>query len=379
MDFNYSEIQTMLKDSVSRYLTDNYGFDARQKIINSSDGWSPSLWTALAHELGILGASFAEAHGGLGGDALETMVIMEEIGQRLVIEPYLSTIVMGGGFLKKFQSVRSDALIGQIISGDIRISVAYAEREGRYDLAHIKTTARRHGDGYVLSGHKSVVSGAPWATHIIVTARTSGGVKDHDGISLFLIEKTTPGLVTRDYPTVDGGRASEMFFENVEVSASALLGDEGKAFAIIEQVFDEATVAICSEAVGILRQMHKQTLEYAKQRKQFGKAIADFQVLQHRLVDMFMEVEQASSMCIMATLKLTAPADERMAAVSAAKSRIGKALKFVGQNAIQIHGGMGMTVELAVGHYFKRATMIESQFGSIDHHLQRYEDLSLAA
>jgi alkylation response protein AidB-like acyl-CoA dehydrogenase len=231
----------------------------------------------------------------------------------------------------------------------------------------------------VLSGHKSVVSGAPWATHIIVTARTSGGVKDHDGISLFLIEKTTPGLVTRDYPTVDGGRASEMFFENVEVSASALLGDEGKAFAIIEQVFDEATVAICSEAVGILRQMHKQTLEYAKQRKQFGKAIADFQVLQHRLVDMFMEVEQASSMCIMATLKLTAPADERMAAVSAAKSRIGKALKFVGQNAIQIHGGMGMTVELAVGHYFKRATMIESQFGSIDHHLQRYEDLSLAA
>lgn len=378
MDFTYSDIQKMLQDSLSRYLADTYTFDARMKAVRSSDGWNPAVWSAFAHELGILGATFPESQGGLGGGAVEAMVIMEEIGQRLVVEPYLSSIIVGGGFLKHHQSDAANALIGKLIAGEARISFAYAEREGRYDLSHVKTMARRQGDSYVLSGHKAVVSGAPWATHVIVTARTSGGHRDHDGLSLFLLEMPVEGLVMRDYPTVDGGRASELFLEDVTVPASALLGKEGAALPVIEQVVDEATVAVCAEAVGVLRQLHAQTLDYAKQRKQFGKAIADFQVLQHRMVDMFMEVEQASSMCLMATLKLNEPAHERALAVSAAKSRIGKALRFVGQNAIQIHGGMGMTDELAVGHYFKRATMIESQFGSIDHHLQRYEALSLS-
>jgi alkylation response protein AidB-like acyl-CoA dehydrogenase len=379
MDFSYSDIQTMLRETLSRYLTDAYTFDARQKSMRSADGWSPAVWQAFAQELGILGATCSEAQGGLGGGAVETMVIMEELGQRIVIEPYLSTIVIAGGLLKKCATPAADAVISQIISGEARIAFAYAEKEGRYDLAHVKTQARAHADGYEITGHKAVVYGAPWATHLIVTARTSGGHKDKQGLALFLIDRSAKGIVTRDYPTVDGGRASEIFFENVVVPASAMLGGGVDVWPWLEAVADEATAALCAEAVGVLKQLHAQTLDYAKQRKQFGKAIADFQVLQHRMVDMFMEVEQAQSMCLMATLKLGAAAGERALAVSAAKARIGKALRFVGQSAIQIHGGMGMTDELAVGHYFKRATMIESQFGSVDHHLQRYEDLSLAA
>ncbi len=377
MDFGYSDIQTMLRDSLSRYLADNYSFDARKRIIQSQDGWSPALWNALANDLGILGATFSEDHGGLGGGPVEAMVVMEEIGQKLVIEPYLSTVIIGGGLLKG-SPTHADIISG-IISGSIRISFAYAERDGRYDLAHVKTTVRRQGGTYTLSGHKAVVHGAPLSTHLIVSARSSGSVKEKDGISLFLVEQGTAGIVTRDYSTVDGASASEIYFENVVIPESALIGQEGKALTIIEQVMDEATVALCAEGVGVLKQLHAQTLDYAKQRKQFGKAIADFQVLQHRMVDMFMEVEQAVSICLMATLKLAAPPAERALAVSAAKARVGKALKFVGQNAIQIHGGMGMTDELAIGHYFKRATMIESQFGSVDYHLARYEDLALTA
>ncbi len=377
MDFGYSDVQTMLRDSLSRYLADSYSFEARQKIVRSQDGWSPAVWSALASDLGILGATFSEGQGGLGGGPVEAMVVMEEIGQKLVIEPYLSTVIIGGGLLKT--SAAHEDVIAGIISGDICISFAYAERDGRYDLSHVNTTARQQGGTYFLSGHKAVVQGAPWATHLIVSARTSGGKKDKDGISLFLLNKGSAGIVTRDYPTVDGARASEVFFEDVVLPEAALIGHVGKAFPIIEQVMDEATVALCAEGVGVLRQLHAQTLEYAKQRKQFGKAIADFQVLQHRMVDMFMEVEQAVSICLMATLKLGAPPAERALAVSAAKARIGKALRFVGQNAIQIHGGMGMTDELAVGHYFKRATMIESQFGSVDYHLARYEALAFAA
>jgi alkylation response protein AidB-like acyl-CoA dehydrogenase len=379
MDFSYSDIQTMLRETLSRYLTDAYTFDARQKSVRSANGWSPAVWQAFAQELGILGATFSEEQGGLGGGAVETMVIMEELGQRIVVEPYLSTIVIAGGLLKRCATPAADAVIGKIISGEARIAFAYAEKEGRYELAHVKTQARAQGDGYEISGHKAVVYGAPWATHLIVTARTSGGHKDKQGLALFLIDRNAKGIVTRDYPTVDGGRASEIFFENVSVPASAMLGGGVDVWPWLEAVADEATAALCAEAVGVLKQLHAQTLDYARQRKQFGKAIADFQVLQHRMVDMFMEVEQAQSMCLMATLKLGAPAKERALAVSAAKARIGKALRFVGQSAIQIHGGMGMTDELAVGHYFKRATMIESQFGSVDHHLQRYEDLSLAA
>ena len=376
MDFNTTDEQTMLRDMISRYFADTYSFDARMKTVHGGAGWNPAVWQAMAEELGILGAPFSEAHGGLGGGAIENMIVMEEIGRALVIEPYLPTVVIAGGALKATGGALADAVIPEIIAGKAVIAFAYAEPQGRYDLADLRTNARADGAGFVLSGHKSVVYAAPYATHLLVTARTGGSQREHAGISLFLIPASLAGITRRDYPTVDGSAASEIYFENVHVGADMLVGAAGEALPIIEQIVDEATAAICAEACGLTRVLHATTLDYAKQRKQFGKPISEFQALQHRMVDMFMEVEQAVSITLMATLKLDTP--DRATAVSAAKSKVGKACKFVGQNAVQIHGGIGISNELAVGHYFKRSTMVEGQFGSIDHHLRRYERLAIA-
>ncbi len=373
MDFNTTDEQTMLRDTLQRYLAANYGFEARQKVVNGDTGWNPGTWKAFAEELGILGAPFAEAHGGLGGGAIDNMIVMEEIGRALVIEPYLPTVVIAGGALKATGGALADAVIPEIIAGNAVIAFAYAEPQGRYDLADLRTTAKKDGGGYVLSGHKSVVYSAPHATHLLVTARSGGGQRDKDGVSLFLIPADTKGVSRRDYPTVDGARASEIYFENASVGADMLIGDDGGALPLIERIVDEATAAICAEATGTMRVLQAMTLDYTKQRKQFGRAIGEFQALQHRLVDMFMEVEQSVSITLMATLKLDTP--ERASAVSAAKAKVGKGARFVGQNAVQLHGGIGISNELAVGHYFKRATMIEGQFGSVDHHLRRYERL----
>ncbi len=373
MDFNYTGEQTMLRDSVSRYLAANYGFETRMHVVNGEQGWSPAVWKAFAEELGILGASFSEAQGGFGGGAIENMIVMEEIGKALVIEPYLSTVVIAGGALKATGGALAEAIIPQVIDGSAVIAFAYAEPQGRYNLADLRTTARADGGGYVLSGHKAVVYGAPYATHFLVTARSGGGQRDRGGVSLILIPANTAGITRRDYPTVDGARASEVYFENVAVGADMLVGPADAALPLIEQIVDEAIVALCAEASGVTRKLHEGTLDYAKQRKQFGRAIGEFQVLQHRMVDMFMEVEQAVSMTLMATLRLDDA--DRSKHVSAAKAKIGTACKFVGQNAVQIHGGIGISNELAIGHYFKRATMIEGQFGSVDYHLQRYESL----
>lgn len=375
MDFNFTEEQSMLRDTVASFLQDKYDFDKRRKMITSEAGRDPAIWEAFANELGILGAPFSEEMGGLGGGAIENMIVMEEFGKALVVEPYLGTVVIGGGFMKHSGYAGAADIIGGIIEGKVIIAFAYAEPQGRYTWSDLKTTAKKEGSGYVLNGHKAVVIGAPWATHLIVTARTSGGQRDEAGVSVFIVDKNAKGVVTRDYPTVDGQRASEVFFENVSVGADALIGVEGAGLPLVNKVLDEATAASCAEAVGAMRQLHAGTLDYARQRKQFGVAIASFQVLQHRMVDMFMNVEQSVSMTYMATIKLSDDA-ERAKAVSAAKVQIGKACKFVGQNAIQIHGGMGMTDELAIGHYFKRATMIEGLYGSVDHHLRRYETLS---
>ena len=375
MDFNFTEEQSMLRDTVTSFLQDRYDFDKRRKMITSDAGRDPAIWEAFANELGILGAPFSEDLGGLGGGAIENMIVMEEFGKALVVEPYLGTVVIGGGFLKHSGYAGAADLISGIIEGKVITAFAYAEPQGRYTWSDLKTTAKKEGSGYVLNGHKAVVIGAPWATHLIVTARTGGGQRDESGVSVFIVDKNAKGVVTRDYPTVDGQRASEVYFENVSVGADALIGTEGAGLPLVGKVLDEATAASCAEAVGAMRQLHTGTLEYARQRKQFGVAIASFQVLQHRMVDMFMNVEQSVSMTYMATIKLTDDA-ERAKAVSAAKVQIGKACKFVGQNAIQIHGGMGMTDELAIGHYFKRATMIEGLYGSVDHHLRRYENLS---
>ncbi len=378
MDFTYTETQDMVRETLSRFLTDTYDFDSRQKMIASDAGRDPAIWQALAQELGMLGAAFDEAHGGLGGGALENVIVMEELGKVMAIEPYLQTVVIGGGALKAVGGAMADAVIPEIIAGNAIIAFAYAEPQGRYDLSNIRTAAKKDGAGYILSGHKSVVYAAPWATHLLVSARTSGSHRDAQGISLFLIDAKSPGIVRRDYPTVDGFRASEVYFENVAIPADAMLGEEGAALPLIERIIDEATVAVCAEACGVTERLHLGTLEYAKQRNQFGQPISRFQVLQHRMVDMFMEVEQAKSMTLMATLKLELPHDQRMAAVSACKAKVSAACKFVGQNAVQTHGGIGITQELAIGHYFKRATMIESQFGTSDYHFGRYERLSLA-
>lgn len=376
MDFNFTEEQSMVRDTVASFLQDKYDFETRRKIVASESGWRADYWKAFAEELGILGASFSEELGGLGGGAIDNMIIMEEFGKALVIEPYLGTVVIGGGFMKHSGYAGAASVIEGIVAGTTTIAFAYAEPQARYTWQDLKTTAKKEGSGYVLNGHKAVVVGAPFATHLVVTARTGGAQRDTGGVSVFLLDKTLPGIVTRDYPTVDGGRASEVYFENVSIPADALIGEEGGGLPLVNKVLDEATAAVGAEAVGVLRKLHEGTLDYAKQRKQFGTAISNFQVLQHRMVDMFIEVEQAVSMTYMATIKLDESDAERAKAVSAAKVRIGRACKFVGQNAIQIHGGMGMTDELAIGHYFKRASIIEGLFGSVDHHLRRYESLS---
>ncbi|MCF6329641.1 MAG: acyl-CoA dehydrogenase family protein, partial [Henriciella sp.] len=334
------------------------------------------IWAQTA-ALGLFRAPFSEDDGGLGGGPIDAMIVMEEFGKGLVVEPFVPSVVCGGGFLKHAGSAaQKEEHLEAIMAGTSVFAFAYAEPRGRYNLADLETTAKKDGSGYVLSGHKAVVIGAPWADKMIVTARTGGDRRDEGGISVFIVDKGTKGVTTRDYPTVDGRRASEVYFENVAIGAEALIGEADNGLGLIEQVVDEAIAATCAEAMGVMGVAHAMTVEYSRQRKQFGTPIGKFQVLQHRMVDMFMEHEQSISMTYMATLKLDEDAVTRKKAASAAKVRIGQAGRFVGQEAIQIHGGMGMTDELAVGHYFKRLTMIDSEFGNVDHHLRRYTGLS---
>ncbi len=376
MDFSFSEEQTLLRNSVQRFIQDNYDFDTRRKITGSDTGWRQDYWKQFA-ELGILAAPFAEDHGGLGGSSIETMIVMEEFGRGLVVEPYLQTVIVAGGFLRHGGTdEQKNALIPEIVSGESVFSFAYAEPQGRYNLADLTTTASKNGSGYVLNGQKAVVVGAPWADKLIVTARTSGGQRDDGGVTVFVVDKNSEGVSTRDYPTIDGLRASEITFENVAVPAENVIGDVDGGLPLVEQVVDEGIAALCAEAIGGMKVLNDTTVEYCKTRKQFGQPIGKFQVLQHRMVDMFMAYEQSVSMTYMVNLKLDEGVDERKKAASGAKVQIGKAGRFIGQNAVQLHGGMGMTDELNVGHYFKRLTLIDTQFGNVDHHLKRYSTLS---
>lgn len=375
MDFSFTEEQTLLRNTVQRFIEDNYDFDTRCKIVASEEGWRPDYWQQLA-ELGVLAVPFEEEHGGLGYGPIETMVIMEEMGRGLVVEPYLPTVVIGGGFLRHGGSDAQKAeLIPAIAGGELKLAFAYAEPQGRYNLADLTTTAKADGDGFVLNGYKAVVIGGPMADKLIVTARTSGDQRDEDGVSVFIVDAGADGVGRRDYPTVDGLRASEVTFENVKLGADAVIGEVGKALPLVEKVVDEAIAALAAEAMGAMKVLNDATVEYCKTRKQFGVPIGSFQVLQHRMVDMFMEHEQSVSMTYMVNLKINEDDVERKKAASAAKVQIGKSGRFVGQNAIQLHGGMGMTDELNVGHYFKRLTMIDSMFGNVDHHLKRYASL----
>jgi alkylation response protein AidB-like acyl-CoA dehydrogenase len=341
-------------------------------VLRSAAGWRPAFWRGLADELGVLGAPFAEALGGLGGGPVETLVVMEEIGKSLVIEPYLETVVIGGGLLQRAGTPRANELIAGIIAGDVRLALAHLEPGHRDDLSHAATSAEQAGGVWRLQGIKDAVRNAPFATHLLVTA--SGGVGSKH-VAPFLVDRTAAGLSLDEYPTVDGTRAADIRLEGV---AAELLCPLEDGFEVLDAAVDDGVVAICAEAIGVMRRLLADTLDYTKQRRQFDAPIAANQVLQHRMVDMYMALEQSISMTYMATMMLDRPANERRRAVSAAKMQVGKAAKFVGQSAIQLHGGMGMTNELAVSHYFKRATMIESQLGSVDTHAARIEQCDAA-
>ena len=373
MDFSFTDEQRQLRETLARFLAARYGFEARQKMLRSEMGWRPDIWKALAEELGIFGAALPEEVGGFGGGPVDTMIIMEELGRALVVEPFLETIVIGAGLLRRVGGEAATSHIESMIAGEMITAFAWSEPGTRTDAADVSTTAKRDGESWRLDGRKAVVVGAPWATHLIVTARTSGAQRDRDGISLFLVDPKAKGVVMRDYATVDGRRAAEIVFDSVTVSADSLLGPEGVALPAIEEVLDEARAALCAEALGVMSELQRQTIDYVGQRKQFGVAIGKFQVLQHRLVDMFMALEQSVSMTYMATLKLGEPAPARMRAVSAAKAFVSRSCRFVGQNAVQTHGGIGLTAELALSHYFKRASMLETELGSYDWHLARYQ------
>ncbi|MBN9007685.1 MAG: pimeloyl-CoA dehydrogenase small subunit [Rhizobiales bacterium] len=375
MDFDLTEEQRLLKESVDGLLADSYDFENRKKYAKEKGGWSKAVWSKLA-EQGLLGLPFSEEDGGFGGGAVETMIVMEALGRALVLEPYLATVVIGGGFLRHGGSAAQKAAhVPGIVDGSKTLAFAQLEKNSRYDLADVATTAKKKGDGWIIDGEKFVVLNGETADTFIVTARTKGGQRDRNGIGVFLVPANAKGVSKKGYPTQDGLHAADVTFTGVEVGADAVLGDPGNGLPLVEQVVDDARIALCAEAVGAMDESLKTTVEYIKTRKQFGVPIGSFQVLQHRAADMFVALEQARSMAMFATMAADFDdAKERANAIAAAKVQIGKSGKFVGQQSIQLHGGIGMTMEAKIGHYFKRLTMIENTFGDTDYHLARVSD-----
>ena len=369
MDFDFSEDQRLLRDSVERLIADRYSFEQRKQIAAEPDGWSRAMWAQFA-EMGLLGLPFEEAHGGFGGGPVETMIVMEAFGRGLVLEPYLATVLLGGGLVRHGGDAAQRAdILPAIANGERLLAFAQAERHSRYDLADVATAARRERGGWVVEGRKSLVLHGDVADTLVVAARTSGGQRDRAGIGLFLVEAADPNVTRSGVPTQDGRRVAQIAFAGAKATP---LGDPQDGLAVIERVVDEAIAALCAEAVGMMAEMHAITVEYLKTRKQFGRAIGEFQVLQHRSVDMFVALEQARSMALYATMMAgEADAAARSRAVSAAKVQIGRSGRAIGQEAVQLHGGIGMTMEYKVGHYFKRMTMLERMFGDTGHHLSR--------
>lgn len=373
MDFTLNDEQKLLQESAERYLAKEYPFAVRRRLLTTDLGFSRETWKAFA-DLGWLGVGIPEEFGGVGGSGVETAVLMEAFGSALVAEPYLATCVLGGGALRLAGTPKQkQALLPKVTMGDLLLAFAFAEPGSRYELARVATCARKNGSAFVLDGHKAVVFDTTTADALIVATRTAGGVADRDGITLFLVEAGAKGLTRRDYATVDGRRASEVTLKGVAVDADAVVGEVDAGLPVIERVIDGGIAAVAAEAVGIMAALNRQTLDYLKTRRQFGRPLAEFQVLQHRMVDMFAACELSKSMAYMAAVRAgDDDADSRAKAVSAAKVQIGKAGRFVGQQAVQLHGGMGMTDELPVGHYFKRLTMIDTLFGDVDFHLRRF-------
>ena len=376
MDIQYTEEQELLRSSVQRLLRDQYDFDARRKIVASEEGFSRKRGEAFA-ELGLLAAPFSEEVGGLGGGSLSTMIIMQEFGRHLVVEPFVETIVVAGSLIEQTGSEKQKrAFLPDIIAGKKIWALAWTEKASRFDLAKVTTTAHREGKAYVLTGEKSAVIAAPWADYLIVSARASGQRHDRGGVSLFVVDRRAANLHLQSFKTIDGRRAAEISLGGVR---GQLLGKEGEGVAALEACRDHAIGALCAEAVGAMGELNSVTLEYSKTRKQFGTTIGSFQVLQHRMVDMFIAHQEALSLMQHLNLSLSADDAGLSRLASGAKSKIGYAGRFIADQAVQLHGGMGMTDELNVGHFFKRISSINIQFGDPAYHVLRYAQLDAAA
>ncbi len=379
MNFKFSDEQQQLRDTLQRFIRKDYAFEKRREIIRSPEGFSRAVWKQLA-DVGVLALTLPEAHGGLGGSAVDTLVVMEEFGRGMVVEPYLSTIVVGAELISRAGNEQQKAgLLPRIAAGELLLGFAHYEPSSRYELNHVATQAKPDKDGYLLSGAKTTVLHGAAADLLMVSARTNGKERDTGGISLFLVDPKANGVMLRPYPTQDGQQAAELKLDKVHVGKDALLGQAGQALPLIEHASDCAIAALCAEAVGNMAALLETTLAYVKTRKQFGVPIGAFQALQHRMADMLMLGEQARSMAYLAAAKLNVEdASERRRALAAAKALVGQAARFIGQQAVQLHGGIGVTDELAVSHYFKRLTMINASFGDADHHLGRFSDMILA-
>ena len=373
MNFDLSEEQQLLSDSVTRFVQDNCDLEKRTKLVSSEPGFSKDHWATMA-ELGWLALPFDEADGGFGGSQVDVMVLMEQFGKGLLVEPFFASIVLGGGILRRAGSPEQKAaLLPGVVDGTKQLTLAYAEEQARFDLHDVTTIAKADGSSFVLNGRKSMVANAATASHILVSARTSGGQIDTAGISLFLVEADAPGLKLDNFPTVDGLRASEVTLTDVRVEAGNLIGEIDHGFEVLNAVANDAILALSAEAIGAMEALYKDTVEYTQQREQFDHPLAEFQVLQHRMVEMFMEYEQCKSLLFRATLEAAqGDSDNVQRTIHALKHLIGKTGIAIGESAVQLHGGMGMTEELRVGHYFKRLLVIDAQFGNADFHLQKF-------
>ncbi len=361
MGIRLTEEQELFRSSIQRFLRDQYDFEQRLKIVATDEGWSRKHWSAFA-ELGLCAAPFPKSSGGLGGGSLATMIIMQEFGRNLVVEPYLETVVLAGGLIEEVGSPEQrQEFLPKIMDGHAVWALAWAEEHSRYDFNNVTTTARRQGDNFVLSGTKAAVIGAPWADKLIISARTAGGQRDRAGVSLFVIDRHSANLDLQEFKTVDGRRAAELTLRDVQVPANQMLGNEGEGAGTLDACRDRAIAALCAEAVGAMSKLNASTLEYS--RKQFGVSLETFQVLQHRMVDMFIALEEAISLTQHLTLSLVAKEPHKSKLASVAKTKVGNAAKFIAEQAVQILGGMGKSHELDVGHYFKRIRSINIQFG----------------
>jgi pimeloyl-CoA dehydrogenase small subunit len=370
MDFELTEDQRLLNDSVSRLLADRYAFDARRGYIKSAQGWSQEMWEKYA-ELGLLGLPFPEEYGGFGGGAVDIMMVMEAFGRSLVVEPFLATVVLGGSAIKYAgNEAQKGEILPQIVDGSLKLGWAHAEQQARYDLTDVMTTATKDGSGWVLEGAKSVVFHGDSADMLVVSARTGGDRMDKEGLTLFLVPANTPGVARRGYAMRDGTRAAEISLSTVKLGPEAVLGPVGGAFGTIERVTQAGIAAFAAEAVGACEAAHTMTLDYLRTRVQFGRPIGTNQVLQHKAADMLIEVEQARSMAMLAAMMVDEedPA-ERARNISMAKVGVGQSGRFVTQNSVQLHGGIGMTEEYAVGHYFRRVMVFEHVWGDSAYHL----------